>query len=57
MTTQKEKRTRIMTMLEELPEYVLGQVLELLQEERETTKAIGENVINRLQKSKWLNLQ
>jgi len=51
MITQKEKRREIITMLEELPEYVLDRVLKLLQEEKqEITSVTGKDVIDRLTK-------
>jgi len=51
MTTQKEKRIKIINLLEDIPEYALDGVLKLLREEKqEITSVTGKNVIDRLTK-------
>jgi hypothetical protein len=49
MTAQKEKRIKVITMLEYVPEYVLDGVLKLLQEEKQEITSVAEkNVIEKL---------
>jgi len=40
MTNQEEKRIKIITMLEDIPEYVLDEVLKLLREEKQEIMSV-----------------
>jgi hypothetical protein len=49
MITQKEKRIKIITILEDFPEYALDGLLKLLLEEKQKiTSVTGKNVIDSL---------